>query len=54
MAEARKNVSFVKSEDVLSCDFGQELSFYPLCEVVYPYDEVFVLVGSHHEGFEDI
>lgn len=52
--EVGKDVSSIEIENVLSCDFGQGLSFYPFYEVVYPLDEVFVLVGSHYKGFDDV
>lgn len=53
-AEVGKNVSFVESCDILGCDFGQGLGLYTFFKVIYPYDEVFILVGPHYEGSEDV
>lgn len=49
-----KNISFLEEEDVLSCDFGYGLGFYPFRKIVYPYYEVLLLVRSYHEWSGDV
>ena len=54
IAESREYIYFVEVKDVLGGNFGHSSSFYPFCEVVDRYDQIFILIGPYHKWAEEV